>query len=85
MNQVNFVVEGRINAYKNWSNFGAVHLEVSTNVPEKEYTPYQSFADECLFDDSYKAPYTLIATDVTHILTLNKKDFTEVLYYRHVE
>ena len=85
MNQVNFVVEGKINAYKNWSNFGAVHLEAGGPLPEKVYTPFMSFADECLFKEEYKAPYTLISKDVTHVLTLNKKDFSEVLYYRRVE
>jgi hypothetical protein len=44
-----------------------------------------SLNEEAFYREEYLNPYTLAAGERAYVLSLSKKDFSEILYYRHVE
>ena len=55
------------------------------STPVKTYYPVISLGDEAFYREEYHNQYTLAAGERAFVLTLSKKDFSEILYYRHVE
>jgi hypothetical protein len=44
-----------------------------------------ALGEESFYQEEYVSPYTLAAGERAYVLSLSKRDFSEILYYRHVE
>jgi hypothetical protein len=79
------LVEGKIDSYLNYNQDLKKPGGPEGNKVTETYNAVCSFGEDCLFTDKYKYPTTMIAKERSFVLTLQKKDFSEVLYYRRVD